>query len=195
MSGEGNERDVLDELVADGELDRDLLSDIAGALASRAADGAAKKRLLDRVKQGGRLHRFADTVAEMLDIDDATARTLLDGIDQRTSWEASPLDDVTLYHVEGGESVKGAITGFVRIPPGGVFPEHDHSGDEKVLIVQGHCRDTYDGRILAPGDIAGMSPSSGKHSVEALAGPPLVYLAVVFEGITVGGQKLGPYEM
>lgn len=184
---------LLRELLDEGELDEELLGRIAGALGPQAAPTAdARRRLFETVSRGGRLHRFADRVAELLDVDVARARTLLDGIDDKDSWEASPLPNVRLYHVAGGSRVAGAITGFVRIPEGGVFPEHDHSGDETVLIVQGRCRDSHDGSILVPGDLARMTPSDGAHEVLALPGPALVYLAVVFEGIAIGGQHFGP---
>ena len=183
---------LLDELIAEGEIDHDLLAHIAGALATNAPAPAIKQRLLARMAEGGRLHRFAERVAEMLYTDEATARRYLDAIDDDDSWEESPLPDVRLFHVSGGEQVSGAITGFVRIPAGGLFPEHDHTGNETVLVVQGRCLDTHDGRILGPGDMARMAPGLGAHQVEALPGPPLVYLAVVFEGITIGEQKFGP---
>ncbi len=187
-----DERPLLGELVADGDVDHDLLSDIAGALDTGAPDVAQKRRLLDRVRKGGRLHRFADRVAEMLYIDEPTARKFLDGVDRPDNWDDSPFPKVRLYHVDGGPEVREAITGFVRVPSGECFPEHDHSGNESVLILQGRCRDSYDGRILGPGDQARMAPGLGTHEVEALAGPPLVYLAVVFEGIRIGDWKLGP---
>ncbi len=182
--------DLVDELIADGDADHELVAKIADALApaSTAATGDIRRRLLERVQQGGRLHRFASEVAEILDIDEDKAKALLDGIDKPANWEGSPLPDVGLYHLEGGEKVQGAITGFIRIDNCGVFPEHDHSGAETVLIVQGRCRDTSMDRILKPGDIALMSPKDGFHEVTALPGPPLVYLAVVFEGITIDGK-------
>lgn len=195
MNDDGHDA-LLRELMADGDVDDELLGRIAGALGARPDPGSqARRRLLDTVRGGGRLHRFAEQVADLLDIDVARARALLDGIDENHNWEASPLPNVRLYHVAGGDKVRGAITGFVRIDEGGVFPEHDHSGDETVLIVQGHCRDSHDGSILSPGDLARMTPSDGSHEVLALPGPALVYLAVVFEGIGIGGQRFGPSEL
>jgi quercetin dioxygenase-like cupin family protein len=188
-------RALLRELVSDGAIDDELLAHIADAVGTRAPDPSVKQRLFERVRAGGRLHRFADRVAEMLDIDVEGARGLLDGIDRPDNWEESPLPDVRLYHLDGGPKVQGAITGFVRIDSQGVFPEHDHTGPETVLIVQGRCRDTFDGRILGPGDVGRMAPDSGTHEVVALPGPPLVYLAVVFEGIRIGETKFGPDTM
>ncbi len=194
--GRKGERDLLQELIDDGDADAELLAEMASAFqGSRPPPPELRARLLDEVGMGGRLHRFADDVARLLDVDVARARALLDGVDDRGVWEDSPLPDVRLYHVDGGERVRGAITGFVRIDAEGVFPDHEHAGDEAVLVVQGRCRDSRDGRVLGPGDIGRMRPVDGIHRVEALPGPPLIYLAVVFEGIAIGGQRFGPDTM
>jgi quercetin dioxygenase-like cupin family protein len=187
---------LLDELCGEGD-DEALLARLADLLPRTPPDGSTRARLLTTVGRGGRLHRFAPEVARLLDITEERARALLDGVDDKKSWEASPLDNVTLYHVDGGPKTEGAITGFVRIDPGCVFPLHTHAGPETVLIVQGRCRDSRTGETLRPGDIGAVAPEDGAHEVLALPGPPLVYLAVVFTGIEVGDLKFTPesYDM
>ena len=92
-----------------------------------------------------------------------------------------------LLHVQGGRRVAGAITGFVRIEAGLAFPEHEHLGEEAVLIVAGRCEDA--GRIHQPGDIVRM-PASSRHSFRVCPGPDLVYLAVVQRGMRIGDRVL-----
>jgi quercetin dioxygenase-like cupin family protein len=180
-----------DALLTEGEDDA-LLARLADILPRSSPDNETRSRLLATVGQGGRLHRFSAEVARLLDITEARARELLDGVDDKQSWEASALTGVTLFHVQGGPKTEGAITGFVRVETDGCFPMHTHSGPETVLIVQGRCRDSRDGAILRPGDIGTISPDEGAHEVLALPGPPLVYLAVVFTGIAVGDLVFTP---
>ena len=139
----------------------------------------------------GRLARFAAPVAKLLDVDDARAEALLDAIDDPASWSPNPLPGVTLYHFEGGEKVADCITGFTRIERGGAFPAHEHLGTEYVFVVQGRMRDAVSGEIFKPGDLSIMEPGT-EHHLEVLPGPELIYLVVIFEGISVMGIELRP---
>jgi anti-sigma factor ChrR (cupin superfamily) len=99
-----------------------------------------------------------------------------------------------LLHVEGGPRVKGAITGFVRLGSGVSFPEHEHLGDEEVLILQGSCVDSIDHRVSRAGDRVRM-PCGTVHSFSVREGPDLVYLAVVGTGLRVNGQELLAHDL
>jgi quercetin dioxygenase-like cupin family protein len=178
------------ELMAAGA-DHEEIARLCDVLEPMDPPATLRERVLAEVEAGGRLHRFADTVAEMLDVSIERARELLDGIDDKSVWKKGPSEDVTLYDVPGGARTEGSITGFVRVARGGLFPEHDHLGEEHVLIVQGRCIDSYDGRRLGPGDTTHKTPGS-PHHIEVLPGPALVFLTVVREGVEIGGKAVRP---
>lgn len=166
------------------------LAEVATMLRPVAPPVALRARLMASLSKG-RLARFEGQVSKLLDIDTERAAELLDGIDEPTSFEPSPVPGVELYHVEGSEVVADAITGFVRIERGGIFPHHEHLGHEYVLVVQGAVRDTSSGEVFRPGDLATMTPGTA-HALEVLPGPAVVYLAVVFEGLGIGGDEFKP---
>lgn len=164
-----------------------------GRLLATSPDAAPSPDLWARLRQSVReTHRFGDLearCAELLDVDPSTAAALLLSIDRAASWQAGPAPEVSLLHVRGGPRVEGAVTGFVRIGHGGVFPDHEHVGDETVLILQGACED--DGAVYRPGDVARRGPG-GPHSVRQVGPIELVYLAVVEGGVVIDGERMGP---
>lgn len=170
----------------------------AEALARLAEGGAApsglRAKLLANATLEGRFDHHAASVAELLNLDEARAKALLDGIGRPESWQASPIPQVELFHVEGGPGTEAAITGFVRMPAGAGFPEHEHLGDEAVLIVQGSVLDSVSGAIHRPGDVARM-PSGTTHALQVRPGPDLVYLSVVHTGVKIGDHVFGPDDL
>jgi len=141
-----------------------------------------------------RTHRFddlEDIVAELADVPVERARTLLLGIDApSTLWDPGPAPGIDLLSFDGGPRVRDAITGFVRHAPGTSFPEHDHVGDEKVLVLQGAFEDS-DGVVYRSGEVATRGPCS-PHSYRAVGPLPLVTMAVVQGGVIVGGETILP---
>jgi quercetin dioxygenase-like cupin family protein len=183
-------QDFMEELLDDG-VHPDELALCAELAIPTPPPSSIRTRLLLSLEGGGRLHRFAARIAELLDTSEARAAELLDAIDEPASWEKAMWPGVELFHVPGGPRVEAAITGFVRVARGGVFPHHTHLGEETVFIVQGSCRDTHSGQVLRPGDVC-VAGIGNPHVVEAMPGPTLVYLAVVFGGVDVGGVHLLP---
>ncbi|HHH29279.1 MAG TPA: cupin domain-containing protein [Polyangiaceae bacterium] len=191
LAAEEAQRTAPDPFV--GELedgDREVVAEIASLLEPVDPPTSLRERLLSSTMQG-RLARFAAPVAKLLDVDDARAEALLDGIDDPASWSPSPVPGMVLYHFEGGEKVADCITGFTRIARGGAFPEHEHLGTEYVLVVQGRVRDGVSGEIYGPGDLSIMEAGTS-HDLEVLPGPALVYLVVIFDGIRLGGVEFRP---
>jgi len=128
--------------------------------------------------------RLVPEVARLLDIDEVRAGELLREVDEASGWEPGFLPAMEILHVDGGERVANAITGFVRLPAGSHFPDHEHLGDELVLIVQGYCRDGDE--TVGPGSVIAR-PAGSAHSFDVLeGGTDLLYLAVVQEGLRVG---------
>lgn len=170
--------------------DRDAVADVAALLEPSPPPTSLRDRLMASTSRG-RLTRFAAPVAKLLDVDETRAEELLEGIDDPASWSPNPLPGVTLYHFEGGPKVADCITGFTRIERDGAFPPHEHLGTEYVFVVQGRLRDAVSGEIYGPGELSIMEPETGHH-LEVLPGPELIYLVVIFEGISVMGIELRP---
>ena len=195
MTGKRSDTDAQDAFLeelnsADPSPLEDLLS-LGEALPRPAPSAALRARLLASARHEGRFAHHAAEVARLLDLSPEAAGTLLDSIAEQSRWGPGPAPGVGLYHVAGGPAVENAVTGFVRVDPGTTFPTHGHLGPETVLILQGACQDSLGTRLVA-GDLGHMEPGS-EHSFEVPAdGMPLLFLAVIQEGIEMFGQKMGP---
>ena len=121
---------------------------------------AMRMRLTDALETTHRFDDLEHQVAELADLSIDQARELLLCVDApSTRWDPGPTDDIALFNFEGGERVRNAVTGFVRHAPGTKFPEHDHVGGERVLVLQGAFEDS-DGVVYASGEIAERGPAS-----------------------------------
>lgn len=180
--------DFLDELGDDADLE------VAGALALLAgeSEGSAslRERLIATVQTTHRWDDLEAKVASLIDLDVDAVRALLIAIDERGRWEAGIADHIELLHFRGGEAVADAITGFVRIAPGAEFPDHEHVGDESVLVLQGAFRDSS-GTLHERGELV-QRPAGSSHSLAAVGAIPLVYLAIVQRGVKIAGELLTP---
>jgi hypothetical protein len=173
---------------------KDAIEVLSRALlpAPRCPPGAAgRARLLDQALHGGRLWRFDRAVAELLDMSVATARAVLDRLDEPSVW-VDLLPGVSLCWVDGGARVRDAMRGFMRIAAGVRTAEHEHVGTETLLVLQGACREVVTGRIVRPGEYLRSEPGS-THTIEAVAGgPDLLQLSVAEGGMRVGGRLFTP---
>jgi len=169
-------------------------SDLAAATAlveglahAPIAEGA-RPRLLAALRHEGRFERFAAELAAMIDLPLEGARALLDAV-WTDPWEPGPAPGARTRWVGGGPAVQGCIRGFLTLPAGSPFPEHEHLGHEQVLVLQGHIVEG-DGRVFGPGSLAEM-PAGSRHAFHALAGgTDLLYFTVIREGVRVGDAEL-----
>jgi len=184
------EPELLDPFLADvGEDVRPLLEAFSGPV---EPPPDLKDRLLSAARLEGRFDRFAARVADLLDVDEAKAKAILDGVGERDNWYGGLVPDVLLYDVDGGPRVRNAITGLLRIPGGVTFPEHEHLGTEQTLILQGSGLD-HRGDIWRVGELVVEEPGE-PHVIEARPGPDLVFLVVIQNGVRIGDTELGPND-
>lgn len=144
-----------------------------------------RRALMEALEQTCRFEEFIPEIAQHLDISHDQARDYLLRIDRPESWEFIPIPGVSLFHVEGGPSVAQAITGFVRIKRGAVFPPHRHVGQETAVILQGALIDSHSGRHKRGKTV--IMDADSEHLIEADAKMDLIYLTVIQTGIKVLG--------
>lgn len=172
----------------------ELVAQLGTTSAPPRAPEGMRARLLEAAHRPGRLGHFAERVADLLDLDLAAARALLDRIDQPESWEHEG-PGIDFCWVEGGPRVQGALRGFVRVEAGHAFPEHEHLGPERVLILQGAYDDPETGQRLRPGDVV-ERPAGTRHGLQhaPAAGVDLLWLAVVYTGVRTTAKLYLPRE-
>ncbi|MET0341031.1 MAG: cupin domain-containing protein [Polyangiales bacterium] len=185
---ETQSRDFIADLLAqEGRTGVDALTS-AGAAAARASGRA---RLLAAATHEGRFWRFDTQVAALLDLSRDAARKLLDLIDHPHVWQR-PMPGVSLFWVNGGPRMEAALCGFLRVAPGKVFPEHEHLGDETVLVLAGAMLDPTTGTLTRPGELDQRAHGSRHVVAVPEGGVDLLMLAVVHGGLRVNGIDFTP---
>lgn len=180
--------EALDErALEDEELDLEL--PLLAAEPARPSS-ALKDRLLDTLRVTHRFDDLEERVMELADLPRDRTTALLLGVDTEQVWEPGPIAGIDIFHFTGGEKVRNAITGFVRVAPGVAFPEHEHVGDEKVLVLTGTLADSS-GEQHRPGEVVPM-PAGSHHSFRAVGRTLLLLMTVIQDGVIIGGQLIPP---
>lgn len=182
--------DALENGTGADALADSMTSGIA-ALSDGPSAGGLRQRMLNATESVHRFEGIEASIAEATDLEQSVVEELLLAIDRDESWEAAPMPNVALLHFEGGPRTKDAITGFVRVAPGGAFPEHGHAGDEVVIVLQGEAQDTSTGRRYGRGELIA-SNEDVEHAMVVTSDIPLIYLAVAQKGIILGGELITP---
>ena len=176
----------------DDDVDSELLATLLDALPPAAPPASAlKDRLMKSamsVTSAQRHASFVDRIAALTDLARDKTIALLDALDDAARWLGGGSESA-IFHVEGGPRVANAIVGFVRMQAGAQFIEHEHVGDEVMLIMQGGF--VMNGVTYRAGDEV---PSKGgtSHTFVAAPGPDLLYLGVIEGGMKIDGNLIGP---
>jgi hypothetical protein len=174
-----------------GDADAAGLEALSASLGELPPEAAGRARLLSGAVLADRFARFAQGVAELLDVSVDKAKQILELVDKPETF-SQELPNVSFCWVEGGPSVQDAVRGFVRVQAGTEFPQHEHFGPERVLILQGSYVDSVTGEVFRPGDIATMSAGSSHGFQVPAGGPDLLKLAVVTNGLRAGDKRYEP---
>jgi anti-sigma factor ChrR (cupin superfamily) len=126
-------------------------------------------------------HRYAPffaSAAELLDLPQAALIEQLARLADPAAWRFAGLPGIHQMAVAGGPRVRNAETLFVRFAPGVRFPEHRHTGIERVLVLEGSYRDSS-GVEHRPGELRTWLEGSA-HSFEVTRDHGCIFASVVF---------------
>ncbi|MCA9540091.1 MAG: cupin domain-containing protein, partial [Myxococcales bacterium] len=170
--------------------DRDAaapLAALAWSLAAHAPSAHVWTEVADALDRAAPLAHHAGRVADCLAVPRATAEALLEGADDEAAYVPGPRPWLGLIHLEHGIEMQ-VIAGLVRVPPGRVFPRHNHLGEETVLVLRGGFRDD-EGRVHRAGELL-RTPGGIEHEITALPDEPLLFLSVNEVGLVLDGIEL-----
>lgn len=166
----------------------DLDADLLLALVDEEPASGVRQALLTALA-GPWWAPFVRRSAALLDLGANETSALMAAMDDADRWLAGPGEGIELFHIDAGPAVAGAITGFVRLGPGAVFPHHRHVGFEDVLVLAGSF--VHEGGEVFAGMEAPMPPSSSHETRAGVGG--CVYLTVSRDGIAFDGEEpIGP---
>jgi anti-sigma factor ChrR (cupin superfamily) len=183
--------------VRGGERDRHLVIDVERsflalerALETSAVEESARADTAQELQRGlGRLqlslsqppHRYAPfyaRAAELFDLSEDALIAELERLRDPGAWKFAGLPGISHVSVTGGPRVKAAETLFVRFKPGVYFPRHQHTGVERVLVLEGSYEDSH-GLLHRPGELHEWAAGTD-HSFRVGADEPCIFASVVF---------------
>jgi hypothetical protein len=188
---------ILRDLLESGEADPSSplpghgLVQLSEALGEVEPGPTARERLLAAVPATGRFARFAEATAKLLDLGIEQAKALLDRLEDESLF-SNELPGISFFWCEGGPAVANAVRGFVRVKAGTAFPEHEHIGEERVLVLQGSFVDETRGLTFTPGDSDVMPAGTSHDYYVPDAGPDLLKLSVTQAGLRALGHEYLP---
>jgi anti-sigma factor ChrR (cupin superfamily) len=182
--------DECERCAAEYRLSAEALATLALALPRSVPSPEVRERVLQSVSTTNRFEKFAAQVAQLIDVSVEKARELVGRIDDAKSWMATQVEGVFSYDLPTGPAVADAVVGFVKVRPGAVFPDHEHVGEDAMLVVQGSCIDSH-GTVMRRGDLLRMAPGT-HHELKAQPGPDFIYLGVAKSGFMMFGEHIKP---
>jgi anti-sigma factor ChrR (cupin superfamily) len=102
------------------------------------------------------------------------------------------LPGIEFFWCEGGPAVANAVRGFVKVEAGTNFPDHEHIGDEIVLVLQGSFVDTSRNLTFHAGDSDIMKAGTSHAYTVPAGGPDLLKLSVTQVGLRAMGHTYLP---
>lgn len=127
---------------------------------------------------------YHDKMAEILLGSKDALQSELAAMPHPKTWVDGPIPRCRLFPCVANAAPRDAIRTLVLMESGSHFPEHEHLGDETVLILQGSLLQD-DGKVSRPGEILHMAKGTS-HAFDVPEGLDLIYLAVVDQGIQIG---------
>ena len=175
---------------AEYRLSAEALANLALSLPRATPSPRIRERMLKSLSTTNRFEMFAAQVAELIDVSVDKAREIVGRIDDAKAWVETHVPGIFSYDLPIGPAVADAVVGFVRVRSGQTFPDHEHMGDEAMLVVQGSCIDS-NGLLMRRGDLIRLPPRS-HHEFTAQSGPDFIYLGVAKNGFVMGGEHIKP---
>jgi len=142
-------------------------------------------RLFASIEPAAGFMGFAQIISDLIQEPIEAARAYLESLSDPDAWFPGLTSTSWIVHVEGGPARQGAVVGFIRIDPGGEFPDHRHAGEELMFVLQGTIIDGEN--RYERGQLIAMSPDT-EHNLTVAEGEgsePAIFLTVVDQGLHI----------
>jgi len=178
-------------IAADAELERGFAmlleaawpADGGGVGAAQAAPVGPSAALFERLEATVRElpYRYAPffgRAAELFDLPEDAVVAALARLAEPKGWRFGGLPGIHVAPIEGGPKVASAETLFVRFAPGVRFPQHRHTGLERVFVLEGSYVDST-GVVHRAGELHECAEGT-EHAFRVDVGQPCVAASVNF---------------
>jgi anti-sigma factor ChrR (cupin superfamily) len=165
-------------LALERALDAEAVTDMGGAAPTPELDRALARLDQALSEPPHRYAPFYARAAELFDLSEEAVILELGRLRDPRVWNFAGLPGISHVTVPGGPRVQSAETLFVRFKPGVYFPRHQHTGVERVLVLEGSYQDSH-GVVHRPGELREWAPGTD-HSFKVGGGEPCTFASVVF---------------
>lgn len=178
--------DFKNKLVADPDLDQDLeemqiiLELIALAEKPMMPSDNVKRSIEATLDVSSPFHGYIERFMRLFDLQRKEVDELFGKLVNKPEeiFSACGIPKTSLYYFNGGPKVADATCGLIKVEANSIFPAHQHTGKEWVLILQGTAIDRS-GKAYFPGDTI-YSDESVSHALRVGKDRDLIF-AVVLE--------------
>lgn len=96
-------------------------------------------------------------------------------------WDKTTIEGAYLHHFKAGGNLSGAHCGLIYLEPGNEITEHEHLGEEQMLVLQGEVT-TSDGKTYQVGEIA-ISDGGTSHTLTAGKNSACIFAVIANGGV------------
>ncbi len=113
----------------------------------------------------------------------ATITTILDSLNDISApaWDKSPFNGAYLHHFKAGGNHADAHCGLIYLKPGTKISNHEHLGEEKMLVIEGEVI-IDDGKIYRSGELA-ISKKGSSHALQAGDNSAAILAVIANDGV------------
>jgi len=146
---------------------------------------SVRARIVDAIEGPLRWAPFAGRVAKLWDLERGEADALLQRATQLGGWGPGPLAGMHVLPVMPGARVQSATAMFLRGDAGTHFPNHEHLGEEHLLVLEGAFVND-DGSVVEQGD-DDVRAAASTHAFDVTAEGPCVCAYLLYGGFKILG--------
>lgn len=143
-----------------------------------------RDRVLNAAQYETRFAGFVDRLCDLFDLEQTAIEKHLSALNHVSveTWQIDAFPGTHLLHFEGGKRIaSNADCGLVYVEPGQIIAAHRHLGEEWTFVIQGQLKED-NGAIYYPGDCM-HRPAGSVHALQSVGKEPLVFAAVLIEGL------------
>lgn len=171
----------------DGEALAVVVAPLAGLVEPVAPSAGLKRRVLASIAAATRLEGMRERLGALTGLDDAALTELLRAAEDPAGpgWTDGPGPGIRWYLFRAGAARDSAPSALVFCEPGVTFPEHDHTGHEWALVLDGGAHDSSGGE-WSLGDVVEYDANT-RHSFTT-GDAPLLAAVVAERGVVLPGR-------
>ncbi len=181
----------LAQLLKSKDIDKHLselskqLESVALKIDSVVPSNKLKQSLFAHLEKSGaeKFSGFIPRLSRFFNLSTERIKEILDSVKDVNLplWDKAMIEGAYLHHFKAGGEISEAHCGLIYLEPGTQITEHEHLGEEKMLVIQGEVT-TSDGKTYLPGEVA-ISDEGTSHTLKAGKDSVCIFAVIANGGV------------